>query len=162
MKRTLYLATLLMLAALAFAPTALAQQGDLDCGDFDFHSEAQTALLQNSSDPNNLDADSDGIACEELLPATPPGAVLEDVTVDPAAPSEATGSDSNDASPKSEDAPSSSSSAKASPRADAEPKAKDEEKQLPNTGGTGGATLLVVGASVLLIAGGILSRKVVR
>src|SRR5215218_5141665 len=41
-------------------------QADLDCADFDTQQEAQAELNQDPSDPNGLDADDDGIACEEL------------------------------------------------------------------------------------------------
>ena len=44
-------------------PTAAA---DLDCADFATQQEAQAELARDPSDPNNLDADNDGIACEEL------------------------------------------------------------------------------------------------
>jgi micrococcal nuclease len=38
---------------------------ELDCDDFDSQGEAQEALEDDPSDPNGLDADSDGIACEQ-------------------------------------------------------------------------------------------------
>lgn len=38
-------------------------QRHLDCADFEFHEDTQTVLDQDSSDPNNLDADHDRIAC---------------------------------------------------------------------------------------------------
>jgi len=40
--------------------------GDLDCADFATQQEAQAELERDLSDPNGLDADKDGIACEEL------------------------------------------------------------------------------------------------
>ena len=40
--------------------------GDLDCADFPTQQAAQRELESDPSDPNNLDADDDGIACEEL------------------------------------------------------------------------------------------------
>lgn len=40
--------------------------GDLDCDDFDSRSEAQEVLDEDSDDPNNLDADGDGTACESF------------------------------------------------------------------------------------------------
>jgi hypothetical protein len=64
--------------------------GDLDCADFATHGEAQREFAKDRTDPNNLDADNDGIACEELIdegrddptpvgeqyePKTPPGPV---------------------------------------------------------------------------------------
>jgi Staphylococcal nuclease homologue len=38
---------------------------DLDCDDFDSQVEAQAVLEADPSDPNGLDADSDGLACEQ-------------------------------------------------------------------------------------------------
>jgi micrococcal nuclease len=40
--------------------------GDLNCSDFATQPEAQAALNSDPSDPNNLDADNDGVACESL------------------------------------------------------------------------------------------------
>jgi len=42
--------------------------GDLDCADFATQEEAQAEWEKDRSDPNGLDADTDGIACEELPP----------------------------------------------------------------------------------------------
>jgi outer membrane biosynthesis protein TonB len=39
---------------------------DLNCSDFDTQQEAQDELESNPSDPNNLDDDNDGTACETL------------------------------------------------------------------------------------------------
>ena len=44
--------------------TALAQ--DLDCGDFATQQEAQAELERDPSDPNRLDGNDDGVACESL------------------------------------------------------------------------------------------------
>ncbi len=55
-----------------FAPAALAQQTpDLyDCADFDTQEQAQAVYeaiyAQELNDPNGLDDDNDGIACENL------------------------------------------------------------------------------------------------
>jgi|GEM_PF-830630 len=54
---------MLCLIAIA-APTASAHRRDYDCADFANQAEAEEYLL--SGDPNNLDADDDGIACETL------------------------------------------------------------------------------------------------
>jgi hypothetical protein len=43
-------------------------QADLDCADFTYQEEAQAVFDQDPSDPNNLDADNDEIACESLPP----------------------------------------------------------------------------------------------
>jgi len=44
---------------------AAQESADLDCDDFATQADAQTELDADPSDPNGLDADSDGIACEE-------------------------------------------------------------------------------------------------
>jgi hypothetical protein len=49
------------------APVTPAQEGkDLDCADFQFQEDAQAVYDQDPSDPNGLDGDGDGIACEDL------------------------------------------------------------------------------------------------
>jgi hypothetical protein len=40
--------------------------GDLDCADFAAQAAAQRELERDPTDPHNLDADDDGVACEEL------------------------------------------------------------------------------------------------
>ena len=40
----------------------------LDCDDFEYQQEAQMILLRDASDPNGLDDDDNGLACEEELP----------------------------------------------------------------------------------------------
>ena len=42
-------------------------EGDLDCADFATHGAAQRELAKDRTDPNNLDADDDGRACEDLI-----------------------------------------------------------------------------------------------
>jgi len=75
--RTTALVTALLAALLLLPATALAQ--DLDCSAFSTQPEAQAVLDADPSDPNGLDGDDDGIACESLpsggsvLP-TPPAA----------------------------------------------------------------------------------------
>ncbi|WP_328304911.1 excalibur calcium-binding domain-containing protein [Actinomycetospora sp. NBC_00405] len=55
---------------------------DRDCADFDSQTEAQAVLDDDPSDPERLDADDDGIACESFGYAdeveTVPAAVTED------------------------------------------------------------------------------------
>jgi LPXTG-motif cell wall-anchored protein len=43
-----------------------------------------------------------------------------------------------------------------------EMKKEEEEKELPKSGGSGGASLLALGAGALLIGGGLLARRIVR
>ena len=49
-------------------------EGDLDCADFATQREAQAVLDRDPSDPNNLDADNDGVACDDLVPGEGPDA----------------------------------------------------------------------------------------
>ena len=50
------------------APQQYEQPSDLDCAGFGSREEAQAAL---DADPSDLDADGDGLACEELFSAPP-------------------------------------------------------------------------------------------
>ncbi|MET9907724.1 excalibur calcium-binding domain-containing protein [Streptomyces sp. NPDC006476] len=49
-------------------PTAVAAhaQNNLNCSDFATQEDAQAEFNRDPSDPNRLDADNDGIACEDL------------------------------------------------------------------------------------------------
>ena len=50
-----------------FGPQQYLGQGDeYNCGDFEFQWQAQAVLEADSSDPNKLDRDEDGTACESL------------------------------------------------------------------------------------------------
>ena len=40
--------------------------GDLNCDDFDSQEDAQDVVNDDTDDPNNLDADDDGLACEDF------------------------------------------------------------------------------------------------
>lgn len=81
MRRLLYLAALSMLVAAMTANVAVAQD-DLDCADFGSQAEAQQVLRQDPSDPNNLDGEDDGVACETF--GYPEGAATDLVPVQPA------------------------------------------------------------------------------
>ena len=63
MRKVLLLAALVMAATFVFAPIAVAQD-DLNCGDLS-EAEEQSVFAADPSDPNNLDADDDGIPCED-------------------------------------------------------------------------------------------------
>jgi hypothetical protein len=61
---TLFFATVCwVFCSLLLVGSAVAQD-DLNCEDFDSQDEAQAELDRDPSDPNNLDADNDGLACE--------------------------------------------------------------------------------------------------
>lgn len=68
----------LCLPASASLP-ALAAARDLNCSDFSTQQEAQAAYDKDKSDPNHLDRDKDGIACESL----PSGSVSPSTTRSP-------------------------------------------------------------------------------
>ncbi len=82
MRRSIKLLAVILIFAAAFASrgvweefstgdtasvrTAFAQEdSDLDCADFVTQQEAQQVYDADPSDPNRLDADDDGIPCEE-------------------------------------------------------------------------------------------------
>lgn len=51
-------------------PVTRAQSSaDLDCEDFEYQQEAQMIYFRNESDPNELDKNGNGLACEDELPA---------------------------------------------------------------------------------------------
>ena len=72
--RTILVAIVLLLI---FAFPAWGQD-DLNCDDFPTQAAAQANLDANPSDPNNLDADDDGQACEDS--ELPPGGSGENTT----------------------------------------------------------------------------------
>lgn len=61
-------AGLALLGPVSFASAQLATPltGDKNCPDFQYQEEAQAVLDATPGDPNNLDRDKDGIACEDL------------------------------------------------------------------------------------------------
>ena len=65
-------AAVVLAVAMCFLLTGVALAQDLDCADFQTQAQAQAVYAQNPSDPNGLDQDKDGIACE-ALPGGAPG-----------------------------------------------------------------------------------------
>lgn len=73
-------AAAVLAAAASFPLSGVAfAQDNLNCDDFATQEEAQAEYDSDPSDPNNLDADDDGIACEDL----PGGSTDDDTTDDP-------------------------------------------------------------------------------
>jgi hypothetical protein len=64
-RRTTAAAGVLVAAALSLG-SGTAGAADLDCSDFATQAEAQAALIAAPGDPNGLDTDDDGTACETL------------------------------------------------------------------------------------------------
>ena len=66
LRRTAVAAVIAAAAALTFPGIASAQQ-DRDCPDFATQADAQAAFNARPGDPERLDADNDGIACESYF-----------------------------------------------------------------------------------------------
>jgi hypothetical protein len=68
-----------VMCSLAPALAQSPQEGDLyDCDDFTYQEEAQAVYDRDPSDPYGLDADDDGIACEDLPPRPNSGDPADD------------------------------------------------------------------------------------
>ena len=63
MRRLFLLMALCLVGALVFAPAAMAQDGDLDCGQLS-EAEEQSVFAADPSDPNGLDPDQNAVACD--------------------------------------------------------------------------------------------------
>ena len=147
MRKLLLLAALCALATLAVASTALAQDpSTYNCDDFATQEEAQQFLLPG--DPYLLDADDDGMACDEL----PSGGST--ATSDSTATPEMT----TTATPTA--TPSASGSPTATPTASASGSASATASVLAATGGAASPLALI--SIALLIAGGILAAGILR
>ncbi len=117
-----------------------ASGNDVDCIQFLTQAEAQAAYNADPSDPNGLDADGDGIACETT--ASPAGVIeFEDGTVI------GNGNDTPSAQPADP-----ANTATGAQYAD-----DDEVTNLPDTGGLPLGGLTAVGGFAL-VAGGLLLR----
>ena len=83
---TRVLSTAALALLVTTGPTAVTAhaQTDLDCRDFAFQEDAQAVLNRDPSDPFRLDADHDGIACEELPHRPSPSATVTSAPVTPA------------------------------------------------------------------------------
>jgi hypothetical protein len=121
-----------------FAPAAVAQ--DVDCPELSYE-EAQAILASDPSDPNRLDADNDGEACEQNASSSPQPA-----------PSPAP-------QPKEkEKSESSKESWKESYTKESTAEKQEQRKQLPATGGT----TLLLPAGALLLGTGLIVPVVLR
>lgn len=63
-RRIAYAALIAVVTLISSAPAALALSADTDCKDYPSQAAAQKVLRADPSDPNRLDGDHDGIACE--------------------------------------------------------------------------------------------------
>ena len=168
MKRLLYVCALSAMMMLILAPAAMAQSrgpsgadGTFNCEDFDSQADAQANLRANPDDPNGLDGPIGeastgvpGVACEtEPYPA---GAPRDEVAVTAAPMQQPAGEVKTEAKTEAK-----AEEKKAKTEAKKEEKKKEEKKKdLPKTGGPATASLLALGAGVLLVGGGLLIRRV--
>jgi hypothetical protein len=60
------IAVVTLATGLSLSVAGVAQAQDLNCDDFASRAQAQAELDEHPSDPNGLDADHDGQACEEF------------------------------------------------------------------------------------------------
>lgn len=130
---------LCMFGMMIYMPSAFAQD-TLNCDDFTSQAEAQATLEADSSDPNGLDADNDGLACEDSLPAAEP--TVEEPTVEESTVEEPMVEEPVVEEPVVEE-----------PMVE-EPMAM--ETVLPDTGGL---SVLMLGAGALLVAGGVVVAR---
>lgn len=125
---------------------------------------AREALAQNPSDPNGLDADGDGIPCEFV---EAPGEIsYEDgsvIFITTAGSSQAgdTSGDQYDAPVADEPTEGDTPAEQPVPEGDA-PADQPVAAQVTVLPDTGGASLFMLGAGTLLVAGGLLARRIVR
>jgi hypothetical protein len=113
---------------------ALAQADQYDCASFGSQASAQVELDRDPSDPNNLDADGNGKACDDYDYGTS-GSVAAS-SVEPSSPSPVSTSPSS-ASPDT------SSSSTASGSASAPPKPQKTHKLFASGGSTNGPVPLM-------------------
>ena len=148
MRKLLLMASLCMIAVLVLPGTAFAQQ-DLDCPDFATEAEAQAVYDADPSDPNRLDGDNDGFACEDSgLPAGGGGDGDRDTDADQYDP----------AVGQYEPAVGQYETETGTPSAPA------VETDLPDTGGVsfGALASFALPTLALLVAGGIFATRIVR
>lgn len=153
MRKLSLLSLMSMLLMLMLSPAAVAQD-DLNCDDFATQAEAQATLDADPSDPNNLDADDDGIACEDTFgggTAIPPGPDRCEGITDPVEFEECVAQGGPTPGQYGQPEP-------PVPAPPAEPSGPPAAASgtLPDTGG---ASLVVLGAGTLLVAGGLLMRR---
>ena len=152
-KRLTLVAFLAVLFMFGTTPSVFAAD-DLNCSDFDTQPEAQAHLDADPSDPDGLDRDKDGIACENL-----PQGDSTTSNNDANESEEASDDTSADESTSSEDATSTEEASSSDDEATSDESASSDEEggELPNT-----ATALplgILGGLGAMILGGLGLRK---
>lgn len=138
-------------------PGASPGADDLDCADFATQAEAQAEFDADPSDPNGLDADADGIACEE-----PADGDDEDTgaSQDQYGGNSATGQQYDEDSAETQYNGESAAATAAPDQESAS--ATASAAALPDTGGIASPSVVGVLPAILLVGGGILSAAIVR
>jgi len=129
---------------LVFAPAAVAQ--DVDCPELSYE-EAQAILASDPSDPNRLDADNDGEACEQNASSSPQPA-----------PSPAPQPKEKEKEKSESSTESSKEGSKESYTKESTAEKQEQRKELPATGGSS----LLLPAGALLLGSGLLVTVVLR
>src|SRR5215216_4031255 len=127
---------------------AVAQTDQYDCASFGSQESAQTQLDSDPSDPNNLDADGNGRACDDYAYGTSGSIAASSVAPNSVAASSGAPSSTSpsSASPSSASASSSSSSG-ASSKASAPPKPQKTHNLFDSGGPTNGPVPLMADGS---------------
>lgn len=151
MRRLLYIIVLSMIVMAMTASVALAQSrgpsgadGSFNCEDFDTQPQAQAFFEANNpqQDPDGLDRDDDGLACEDSLP----GGSEEEI------PALSSAEDSDDASTAGAQYAGDDQYASAD-------QYDDEDAVVPTLPDTGGPALLPLAGLILLGAGAMFFRR---
>ena len=155
------------------APT----QGDQDCVDFTSQAEAQETYDADPTDPNGLDADGNGLACESDIEDVAPGPTGQETPQPGGA-----AYDGYQYAPESSDmddvVEEAAEEADVAEKEDASPPqggAGEEEANAPGGNASGGSVSggiaelpatggvsLALGAGALLLAGGLVARRIVK
>jgi LPXTG-motif cell wall-anchored protein len=122
--------------------------------DFEFD-EVGSDISSSGSNSTECIQEVNQAASAAAAPKTPPPAPKTTPPVPKAAPAPAP-------APKAAPAPAPAPPAPKAEEKKAEEKKVEEKKELPETGGSGTASLLALGAGALLMAGGLLTRRLAR
>jgi len=130
------------------------------------NSQNQGNVVQERSDSDDFEFDEAGSnvtlspelaeECEQIINQAAASAVAPKAT-----PAPATKTEEKEAEEKKSETKASSTQVKAEGKK-AEEKKAEEKKELPKTGGSGTASLFALGAGALLVAGGLLARRIFR
>src|SRR5215213_6325197 len=132
---------------------AVAQTDQYDCASFGSQESAQTQLDSDPSDPNNLDADGNGRACDDYAYGTSGSIAASSVAPNSVAASSGAPSSTSSSSASPSSAPpssasaSSSSSSGASSKASAPPKPQKTHNLFDSGGPTNGPVPLMADGS---------------